>query len=99
MEATWGLLEAGVAHPQRQWLSLRGDHGGRPRGGGEFDGQLLFVLQDRQRLPVGPQHVERGEMIKWPRLDRDGNLCRLDLGVEVVGELGTQIAETVRSVR
>jgi hypothetical protein len=38
-------------------------------------------------------------MIKRSRLDRNRNLCRLDLGVDVVGEFRVPIAKTVRGVR
>ena len=83
----------------RQQHSLRRYDGGRPRGVARFERDLLFVLGDRQRLPVWPQHVDRSDTIKGPKLHRDGNLCRLDLGVDIVGELGTPISETVSSVR
>jgi len=38
-------------------------------------------------------------MINRSRLERDHNLCRLELGVDVVGEFRVPIAETVRGVR
>ena len=73
------------------------DRGGARRVA-RFERQLLFVLGDRQRLSVKSHHLNRGDMVERTRLDRYRNLCRLGLGVDVVGEFRIPIAEAVRGI-
>jgi hypothetical protein len=84
---------------RRQERRLGCHHRGSARRIAGFERQLVLVLQDRQGLRVGSQHLDRGDMVERARLDRDRDLCRIGLGVEIVREFRSPIAEAVCGIR
>ncbi len=47
---------------------------------------------------VGPANLQRGNAIQRPRGGRDGDLCRIGAGIDLIKELGIPVAKAVRGV-
>ncbi len=82
------------AHQRR----LRRHHRGGARRVAGLQRQRPGSRRERQRLTVGAEHRDRGDVVERSRHDLDRDLLRLRGGIDVVIELGIPIAKAACGV-